>query len=98
MIHDIDIEQLTGVLLVNLEELVDLLTNLTVGHADIVLGVTVVVHEGEEAIVRDVELQKCVNKSQAPSFLPISLKFSFWNQDRLTSWYSRRVTLGTSML
>lgn len=63
--HNFSREQLTSVLLVNPEELVDLLTNLTVGHADIVLGVTVVVHEGEEAIVRDVELQKCVNISRS---------------------------------
>jgi hypothetical protein len=47
---------LTGVLLIDLEELVDLLTNLTVGHADIILGVTVVVHERKEAVVGDVEL------------------------------------------
>lgn len=47
---------LTGVLLVNLEELVDLVANLTVGHLDVVLGVTIIVHEGEEAIVGDVEL------------------------------------------
>jgi len=44
-----------GVLLVNLEELDDLLSNLTVRHADIILGVAVIVHQGEETIVRDVE-------------------------------------------
>jgi hypothetical protein len=44
-----------GVLLLNLEELVDLLANLAIGHADIILGVTIIVHEGEETVVGDVE-------------------------------------------
>jgi len=44
-----------GVLLVDPEELVDLLTNFTVGHLDIVLGVTVIVHEGEEIVVGDIK-------------------------------------------
>jgi hypothetical protein len=73
--HNSNRNQLTGVLLINLEELVDLLTNLTVGHADIVLGVTVVVHEGEEAIVRDVELQQCVSISRSILLSFIFLKF-----------------------
>lgn len=47
---------LTGVLLLLLEQLVDLVANLTVWDLDIILGVTVVVHEGEETIVGDVEL------------------------------------------
>ncbi|CAF3632961.1 unnamed protein product [Fusarium graminearum] len=47
---------LTGVLLLFLEELGDLLANLVVGKGNIVLGVTVVGHEGEETIVGDVEL------------------------------------------
>ena len=47
---------LTDVLLLNLEELLDLVANLTVRELDIILGVAVVVHEGEEAIVGDVEL------------------------------------------
>lgn len=59
--HNFLRELLTGVLLFSPEELLDLLTNLTVGHADVVLGVAVVVHEGEEAIVGDVELQKGVS-------------------------------------
>lgn len=46
----------TGVLLLGLEELVDLVANLAVGHLDIILGVTFLVHEGEETVVRDVEL------------------------------------------
>lgn len=50
------IQKLTGVLLLLLEELVDLVTDFTVGELDIVLGVAVVVHEGEETIVGDVKL------------------------------------------
>lgn len=49
-------KKLTDVLLLNSEELVDLVANFTVGHADVVLGVTVVVHEGEETVVGDVKL------------------------------------------
>lgn len=51
---------LTGVLLLDFEQLVDLLTNLAVRHADIVLGVAIVAHEGEETVVRDVELKMLV--------------------------------------
>ena len=49
---------LTGVLLLSPEQAVDLLADLTIGHLDIILGVTIIVHEGEETIVRDIELQK----------------------------------------
>ena len=48
--------QLTGVLLLRLEKLGDLLTDLTIGHLDVVLGVTVIAHEGEVAVVGDIEL------------------------------------------
>jgi len=44
-----------GILLLGLEEAEDLLANLTIGHLDIILGVAVVAHEGEEVIVRDIE-------------------------------------------
>jgi hypothetical protein len=37
------------------EHLVDSVTNFTIGNLDIILGATVVVHEGEEAIVGNVE-------------------------------------------
>ena len=47
----------TGVLLLSGEELGDLVTDLAVGHLDIVLGVTIIVHEGKEAVVRDIELE-----------------------------------------
>lgn len=53
-------KQLTGVLLLDLEKLVDLLTNLAIGHLHIILGVTVVVHEGEKAVIRNVELTKAL--------------------------------------
>ena len=54
----------TGVLLLGLEETENLLANLTIGHLDIILGVTVVAHEGEEVIVRDIELS--TNMSATP--------------------------------
>lgn len=44
-----------GVLLLDLEKLVDLLTNLAIGHLHIILGVAVVVHEGEKAVIRNVQ-------------------------------------------
>ena len=47
---------LTRILLLGLEELGDLLANFALGHLDVVLGVTVVAHEGEVAVVGDVEL------------------------------------------
>lgn len=46
----------TGVLLLLAEELGDLLANFTVGNLDIILGSTVFGHEGEEAVVGNVEL------------------------------------------
>lgn len=51
--------ELTGVLLLDLEKLVDLLGDLTaVGHLDVILGLTILRHEGEEAIVGDIELNR----------------------------------------
>ena len=47
---------LTGVLLFSLEEFDDLLANLTLRHANIILRVTVVVHEREETVVGDIQL------------------------------------------
>ena len=55
-------EQLTGFLLLNLEELVDLVASLTVRDTDVVLEVTVVIHEVEETIVRDVQLACFISK------------------------------------
>jgi hypothetical protein len=49
--------KLTGVLLIDGEELVDLVTNLSIGNLDIILGLTVIGHQGEETIIRDVELR-----------------------------------------
>jgi hypothetical protein len=48
--------RLTAILVVHSEHLVDLLTNLVVGNLNIILGVTVVGHEGHEAVLGDVEL------------------------------------------
>jgi hypothetical protein len=49
---------LTGVLFLLLEQAVDLVTNLTIRHLHIILGLAVLSHEGEVAIVRDVELRR----------------------------------------
>ena len=48
---------LTSVLAVLGKELVDLIADFTVGNLDIVLGGAIVGHEGEEAVVGDIELQ-----------------------------------------
>lgn len=58
--------RLTALLLINGEHLVDLLTNFVVGNLDIILGVTVVGHQGHEAILGDVELN-FVNKMTSVS-------------------------------
>ena len=47
---------LTSILLFLTEELVDLFANLTLWNLDIILGSTVLGHEGEKAVVGDVEL------------------------------------------
>lgn len=47
---------LTDVLLLLLEHLLDALTEVVVGDLDIVLGVTVILHQGQEVIVGDVQL------------------------------------------
>lgn len=48
--------RLTGVLLLLGEELADLVANLTVGDLDVVLGVAIVLHQGQEVVVGDVKL------------------------------------------
>lgn len=48
--------ELTGVLALLGEELVDLVANFTIGNLDIVLGGAIVGHEGEETIVSNIEL------------------------------------------
>lgn len=50
------IDELTGVLLLLLKKLLDPVTNLSVGNLDVVLGLTVVGHQREETIVRNVKL------------------------------------------
>jgi hypothetical protein len=47
---------LTGILLLDLEELLDLLADLTLWNLDVVLGGTVIRHERQKAVVGDVEL------------------------------------------
>lgn len=48
--------ELTGILLLDLEQLGDLLANLTIRKLDVVLGDTIIGHQGEEAIVGDIDL------------------------------------------
>lgn len=48
--------QLTDVLLLLTEHALNTGTEVVVGELDIVLGVTVILHEREEAVVGDVEL------------------------------------------
>lgn len=50
------LELLTDVLLLLTEHLNDTGTDLTLGELDVVLGVTVVLHQGQEVIVSDIEL------------------------------------------
>lgn len=47
----------TGVLVLLVEHLVDLITELTVGELDIVLGGAIIGHQGEETIISDIELR-----------------------------------------
>jgi hypothetical protein len=47
---------LTGILLIGLEELLDLLANLSIWELNIVLDGAVVRHEGQEAVICDIEL------------------------------------------
>jgi hypothetical protein len=60
----------TGVLLLVPEELLDLLADLALGDLDVVLHVAVLRHEGEEAIVLDVEL--CHKHKLVPDALRVS--------------------------
>lgn len=48
--------QLTGVFLLLTEKLLDLLTNFTIGHLDIILGGAIVRHEGQEVVISDIKL------------------------------------------
>jgi hypothetical protein len=48
--------RLTGVFFLSVEELLDLLTDFTFRNFNVILGLTVVGHQGEESIVRNVKL------------------------------------------
>ena len=78
---------LTGVLLLGGEETGDLVTDLTVGHANVILGLAVIAHQRQETVVRDVKLRARQHKGGSSQ-----------EAEKPTSWYSLRVTLGTSML
>lgn len=47
---------LTGILLLGLEELLDLLADFTFWNLDIILGGAIIRHERQETVVSDVEL------------------------------------------
>ena len=79
--------QLTGVLLLGLEQLGDLLTDFTIGHADVVLLISIVVNEVEETVIRDINLNRISKRGGVAGDL-----------EKHTSWYSARLTTGTSML
>ena len=49
---------LTSILAIISEELLDFVTNITLGDLDIVLGGTIVRHEREETVVSNVKLEK----------------------------------------
>ena len=55
---------LTGVLLIFPEKLLDLVTDLAVWHFDIILGVTVIGHQGQEIIIGNVELRDFLATSE----------------------------------
>jgi hypothetical protein len=48
--------QLTGVLLLDGEKLLNLVTNFSVRNLDIILSLSVFSHQGKESIVRDIKL------------------------------------------
>jgi len=44
-----------GILLLGSEELINLLANFSIGNLHIILGLTIVSHQGKETIIRDIE-------------------------------------------
>jgi hypothetical protein len=86
------IVKLTGVLSILSEELVDLVASFAVRNLHIVLGATIIGHEGEESVVGDVELFP-ISYGPPYAYLYVGKRYGF-----LTSWNSRRETLGTSIL
>ena len=55
-LNPIGVVRRTGVLLFGGEEFIDLLTNFAFRNLDIILGLTIISHQGEETIVGDIEL------------------------------------------
>lgn len=51
--------RLTGVFLVGAEELLDLFANLSLRNLDIFLGIAIVSHERQKAVVSDIQLMSC---------------------------------------
>ena len=50
--------QLTSVLLLFMEELLNLLTNITIRDLDIILSFAIIGHQREETIIRDIKLDE----------------------------------------
>ena len=49
-------DSLTGILLVGLEKLSNLVTDFAIRHTDIILGIAIIAHQRQEAIVGDIKL------------------------------------------
>ena len=54
--NDACVRFLTGILLLGAEELLDFIAGLALREFDVILGSSIVRHEGEKAILTDVEL------------------------------------------
>lgn len=67
-----DAEMLTGVFPIIVKQLVDLAANITFWNLDIIFGGAIIGHEGEEAVVGDIELEQSYYHT-AP---PIQLSYS----------------------
>jgi len=80
---------LTGVFLILAEQLVDLLPHLVIRDLDVVLGLATFGHEVQEAILGDIKLYLV---SICQLLIPFAMAST------RTSWYSWRLTCGTSML
>jgi hypothetical protein len=53
----LEVANLTGILLVSGEKLVNLLSNLSIGDLDIILGLAIISHQGKETIIGNIELE-----------------------------------------
>jgi hypothetical protein len=56
LVTNMDSLVLTGILLLGLEQLLDLLANFTFWDLDIVLGSAIIGHQGQETVIGDIKL------------------------------------------